>query len=218
MYGKKYSKFLTIILILIIIAIIGLLGYLTYSYYKKNADNSDASSFVDEFPDTVATEDTTGGVTPSENQDLQQADVDESSGKNGKFYKGFEVIGTIEIPKINLKYPVLKELSTTSLDTAVVGIYPKNPVLNSVGNVVIAGHNYRNGQFFSNNKKLSKEDTIYITDLDNNRIAYKIYDMFETTAEDTKSYNRDTDGKREITLSTCTDDSSRRLVILAREE
>ena len=42
--------------------------------------------------------------------------------------------------------------------------------------------------------------------------------MFETTPNDTESYNKDTDGKMEITLSTCTDDSSARLIIEARAE
>ena len=60
-------------------------------------------------------------------------------------------------------------------------------------------------------------DVIYITDLDKNRVAYTIYNIFETSDTDTKFYNRDTDGKREITLSTCTDDSSARLIIEARE-
>ena len=43
------------------------------------------------------------------------------------------------------------------------------------------------------------------------------YNIFEASESDTSFYNRDTDGKREITLSTCTDDSSARLIIEARE-
>ncbi len=36
--------------------------------------------------------------------------------------------------------------------------------LNKPGNTVIAGHNYRNSRFFSNNKKLNIGDKIYVTD------------------------------------------------------
>ena len=41
---------------------------------------------------------------------------------------------------------------------------------------------------------------------------------FDTTNTDTSFYNRDTNGKKEITLSTCTDDSARRLIIEARAD
>ena len=144
-----------------------------------------------------------------------------SNSKNTKrtsTYKGFEVLGTIEIPKTNVKYPILAKLSAKSLDTAVVAIYPAEVHLNEPGNTVIAGHNYRNGTFFSNNKKLTVGDKIYVTDLGGSRVTYVIYNKYETDENDTKSYNKDTNGKREITLSTCTDDAKARIIIEAREQ
>ena len=49
--------------------------------------------------------------------------------------------------------------------------------------------------------------------------VYSIYNKFETTSTDTSFYQRDTAGKAEITLSTCTDASNdMRTIILAREE
>ena len=50
-----------------------------------------------------------------------------------------------------------------------------------------------------------------------NKVQYKVYRNFEANATDTSFYNRDTEGKREITLSTCTEDEVIRTVILARE-
>ena len=44
-----------------------------------------------------------------------------------------------------------------------------------------------------------------------------LYRNFEAQATDTSFYNRDTQGKREITLSTCTNDNKIRTIILARE-
>ena len=91
--------------------------------------------------------------------------------------------------------------------------------MNSVGNVVLIGHNYRNGQFFSNNKKLVNGDKIYITDLKGNKVTYVVYNVYQTSVSDTESYNRDTNGKREITLSTCTDASNdQRIIVLAAEQ
>ena len=72
--------------------------------------------------------------------------------------------------------------------------------------------------FFSNNKKLKNGDKIYITDNSGKKLTYTIYDKFETTESDTDFYQRDTGGKPEVSLSTCTDNSKARLIILARAE
>ena len=92
------------------------------------------------------------------------------------------------------------------------------PGVNKVGNTVLAGHNYRNGTFFSNNKKLNIGDKIYVTDLDGKRMTYTIYDKFETDDTDTEYMTRDTQGAVEISLTTCTDDSKARLIILAKAD
>ena len=44
-----------------------------------------------------------------------------------------------------------------------------------------------------------------------------IYNIYETTADDADYFDRDTAGKREVSLSTCTDNSKARLVIWAAE-
>ena len=111
---------------------------------------------------------------------------------------------------------MLEKVTKKSIETAVAFLYGTG--LNEEGNTVIIGHNYRNGLFFSNNKKLNNGDKIYITDNSGKKLEYTIYQKFETTPEDTSFYQRDTDGKPEVTLSTCTDDSKARLIIFARAE
>ena len=230
---RGYSKTLTVILILIIIAVIALLTYLGYDYYSRYRTNKDGEAYVDTFtngitldtpvgdantsidtPTDITTnttgEDITTDITTNNNSSV-------SSTKKRPAYKGFYVLGTIEIPKTGIKYPVLDRVTKRSLETSVAVVWPANAELNTPGNIVISGHNYRNGLFFSNNKKLSKGDKIYITDLNKKRIAYTIYNIFEASDSDTKFYTRNTDGKREITLSTCTDDSRARLIVEARE-
>lgn len=231
--GRKYSKFLTIVLIIIIVAVIGLLAYLGYDYYSKYRINKDAQEYVDASTDAVIVDvpkgtDLSGNSTAGDNTSEQQNISTNTSGqtttqstttrKRGT-YKGFYTVGSIEIPKTNVNYPIIEKVTKKSLEIAVAVEWPQpDPVLNTVGNVVIAGHNYRNGIFFSNNKKLSKGDKIYITDLDKNRVEYTIYNIFETTDSDASFYNRDTNGKKEITLKTCTDDATKRLIIEARAE
>lgn len=48
-------------------------------------------------------------------------------------------------------------------------------------------------------------------------MTYEVYNIFEATATDASFYKRDTNGLREITLSTCTDDGKMRTIVLAKE-
>ena len=219
MFESKYSKVLTVILVIVIIAIIGLLGFLAYDYYQNYMITKDTSEYVDNFQ---------GEVEDGEANDNSIADTDgnpldniedsntTSSSTTKKTYKGFGVVGTMEIPATDFKYPILEKVTKKSIETAVAFLYGSG--INQPGNSVIIGHNYRNGLFFSNNKKLNIGVKIYITDNDGKKLTYTIYNKFETTPEDTSFYQRDTGGKAEVTLSTCTDDSSARLIICAKAE
>lgn len=220
MFESKYSRVLTVILIIVIIAILGLLGFLAYNYYQNYIISRDTSAFVDDFKGEVqdgeANDDNSSNTTTDENPFNQLQDSTTSSNNQKRTYKGFGVLGTMEIPTINFSYPVLDKVTKKSIETSVAFLYGVG--LNQPGNSVIIGHNYRNGLFFSNNKKLNIGDKIYITDNDGNRLTYTIYNKFETTDTDTSFYQRDTAGIPEVTLSTCTDDSSARLIILAKAD
>ena len=218
MFESKYSKVLTVILVIVIIAIVGLLGFLAYDFYQNYIITKDTSDFVDNFQ---------GDVTDGEANDNSLADTDGNplddmedsntgSSSTRRTYKGFGVVGTMEIPATNFKYPILEKVTKKSIETAVAFLYGSG--VNQPGNSVIIGHNYRNGLFFSNNKKLNIGDKIYITDNEGTKLTYTIYNKFETTPEDTSFYQRDTGGKPEVTLSTCTDDSKARLIICAKTE
>lgn len=217
MFESKYSKVLTVILIIVIIAIIGLLGFLAYDYYQNYIITKDTSDFVDNFQGDVTDGEATDDIANSdENGLLDLKDADTSGTSTKQTYKGFGVLGTMEIPATNFKYPILEKVTKKSIETAVAFLYGTG--INQPGNSVIIGHNYRNGLFFSNNKKLNIGDKIYITDTEGTKLTYTIYNKFETTPEDTSFYQRDTGGKPEVTLSTCTDDSSARLIICAKAE
>ena len=147
---------------------------------------------------------------------LEETPESSSSGK--KKYKGFTMVGTMKIPEINLEYPILEEVSTKALETAVIALYPSADNINLPGNTVVIGHNYRNGLFFSNLKKLSNGSKIYVTDYRGTTVSYEVYNKFEASSTDTSFYARDTNGAIELTLSTCTDASNdQRTIIFAKE-
>ena len=216
MFESKYSKVLTVILVIVIVAIVGLLGFLGYDYYKKYMVTKDTEGFVDNFQGEVSDQEGGDDVASTDGNPFEQEKDKNSSSTTKKTYKGFGVLGTMEIPTIKLKYPVLEKVTKKSIETAIAFLYGSG--LNEAGNSVIIGHNYRNGLFFSNIKKLNIGDKIYITDNSGKKLTYSIYNKFETTPEDTSFYQRDTGGVPEVTLSTCTDDSKARLILFAKAE
>lgn len=129
-------------------------------------------------------------------------------------YQGFEVAGKIEIPSINVDLPILNTASKNSMKVSVALL---NGNLNQVGNATITGHNNTEYTYFSNLKNLNNGDIIKITDMTDTVVTYAVYNKYETTSTDIDYISRDTNGKREITLSTATDDQTKRLIILARE-
>lgn len=226
MLENKYGNFLTVLLVIIIIAIIGILAFGGYTVYKQFNSTKEANEFVNSFIQGSNNNVTENNTVPGNNTNTDTDSDDPlnqvqntpsggtSSGNKEQTFQGFTVIGTIEIPKINLSYPILKEPSTAAIERSVAMLYGVGP--NKPGNTLIIGHNYRNGQFFANNKNLSIGDKVYITDLSGQRLSYTIYDKFETTSEDTEFLTRNTNGAREISLQTCTDNGSLRLIILAK--
>lgn len=211
--NSKYGNLLTVILVIAIIGIIVVIGIIGYNIYKKHYIEKGAAEAVAQFDDLVK-DNQDGNGTKSDINGI--VDESEMTSKNGKTkYKGFDVVATIQIPKIDLKYPILEKVTKKSLETSVAWLY--GPGLNKVGNNVIIGHNYRNGTMFSNVKKLSNGDSIYITDITGQKVKYVIYKIYRTSGDDASYMTRNTNGKREISLSTCTDDSKARTIVWAKE-
>ena len=221
MINSKYNKVLTVILVIVVIVIFALLGFWGYQTYRKYFREKDIDTALEEFNQTITNSTRRNEFTGSEPINFTAMDNGISNSSSGNStndvvtYNGFTVVGRMEIPDIDLDLPVLERATRNSLEQS-IGVL-MGPGLNQVGNTIIVGHNYRNGTFFSRNEELENGDEIYITDTSGTRIEYTIYNIYTTSSEDSDYITRDTAGKREISLSTCTDDSRYRLVIWARE-
>ena len=181
------------------------------SYIENNQNNDNNANFENNIDNNNIIEE------PNNNNIIEEpSDNNNNSNSEGLTYKGFKVAGVIEIPKTKVKYNVLDDPSAKAMEVGITIIY--GPGLNQTGNTVLAGHNYRNGTFFSNNNKLSSGDKIYITDLSGKKVTYTIYKKYKTDPNDFSYATRNTNGKREISLTTCTDDSSARIIIWAKED
>lgn len=240
MLNNKYGNILTMVLIILIVTIIGIVGYFAYDAFHtskvnnnaqqtlaelerattkvkkknsstngKNTTNTASNTTLENLDDAMALLNTS---TESTNT-IGEEPVGENQEPEKVYMEGYEVVGRIEIPKTNVDYPILAKLTKRTLEIAISVAYGPGP--NKVGNTILYGHNYRNNSFFSNNKKLVKNDKVYITDVYGNRVEYTIYNIYQTVQSDAKYMKRDTAGRREISLQTCTDNSSGRIIIWA---
>ena len=130
-------------------------------------------------------------------------------------YKGYDVIAKLEIPKINLETHVLKTYSEEALKISVVKFWGADP--NREGNFCIAGHNFKNNNMFKNLKKLEIGDNLFVIDEKQGRIEYEVFDVYKVLPENVECLSQETNGEKQVTLITCTNDSKERIIIKARE-
>lgn len=130
-----------------------------------------------------------------------------------KLSNDISIIGLIEIPSINISYPILENSSEELLKISVCRFF--GPLPNRNGNLCIAGHNYKNSMMFSKLYKLNINDSIFITDLNNVRLEYIIYEKFKVK-ENNLDCTKDT-SDTQITLITCNDTNNKeRIVVKAK--
>ena len=96
--------------------------------------------------------------------------------------KVYSTVGIIDIPKINVNYPILSETSDALLKISPCKFW--GPEMNEVGNYCIVGHNYRNKKFFSKVPTLEAGDEINLTDLTGRTITYEVYKKYNVDPED----------------------------------
>lgn len=130
-------------------------------------------------------------------------------------YKGYQVSAKLEIPKIALETYILQNYSVKALNISVTKFWGTNA--NEVGNFCIAGHNFQNKNMFHDLKKLNIGDTLSISDNKIGKVNYEIYDIYKVEPDDVSCLSQETNGKKEVTLITCTSDSEKRIIVKARE-
>lgn len=125
----------------------------------------------------------------------------------------YYTIGRIYIEKIGVDYPIFSETTTELLKSSPCKFWGADP--NKVGNFCIVGHNYRNSLFFSKVPTLENGDIIEITDVSGKTMKYSVYDKYEVDPDNTACTSQLTNGRTEITLITCTNDSKGRVIVKA---
>lgn len=208
---KKYIFILTFIIAVLIVLIV-LINKVNLK--KVNIANNDIERKIE--TTLVNTKNAEKEEMSKENSEQKSAETIETENEEViSEYKGYPVIAKLEIPKIELETYVISEYSEKALGVSVTKFYGGNP--NEVGNFCIAGHNYITKNMFHDIKKLSNKDEIILTDLEGNSIEYEVYLIETVEPTETKCLSQKTNGRVELTLITCTTDSSKRIIVKAVE-
>ena len=227
---KKKKKIFRFEFFLSIFLLCALSSYAIYAEYDRNKSEQVSQEILEgmEFQDgtEIVEEEVTVVVlnalpeeevvaqtqTIKTERPIDVPDEQKSIASDGTVYY---TIGTINIPSINVNYPILSTYSDALLKISPCKFHGPNP--NEVGNLCIAGHNYKNTKFFSKVPTLENGDIIEITDLGGNTLKYAVYDKFIVNPDELECTSQLTDGRREVTLITCTNDNKQRYIIKARE-
>ena len=129
--------------------------------------------------------------------------------------EGYKVVGIINIPKINIEYPILEKTNKESLKLSITKFWSEK--INQKGNVVLAGHNNLNNKMFGKIDRLENGDIIELTDSQMVTVKYQVFDKYVIDPNDIDCIFPIDENTREITLITCTNRDKNRLVVKARE-
>lgn len=125
------------------------------------------------------------------------------------------VIGIIQIPKINIYYPIFSTCSDELLKISPCRFYGPEP--GKTGNLCIAGHNYDNDKFFSKISSLKIDDEIILYNDSNKSFSYYVFDIYEVKPDDLSPiYSNSGNSSKELTLITCNNFNKNRIIVKAK--
>lgn len=127
--------------------------------------------------------------------------------------KSYYTEAILKIPSLGIEYPVLSDSSDELLKISLNKLWGPEP--NEVGNYVIVGHNYKGGKMFGKLPNIKIGDTFKLTDLGGRTVNYKVYTTYVVDPSNVACTSQLTEGRREVTLITCTSTGKQRFVAKA---
>ena len=197
---KIYKAFFYMLLISAIVVI----GMIVYKYGSNQKNENESKEVVDTF----------SKIDFLKNEEESRSQIQLK-------YKGYDVIGIVKIPKIDIEYPILEigeidpENAKEPMKLSIIKYWGEN--VNDYGNLSIAGHNNKDGTMFGKTKKLEIGDIVELTDINGQIIQYSIYNIFVTDPNDVSILLPKDEIIREVTLITCTNGNKQRLILKAKE-
>ena len=195
---KKITVYKTILVMLVITALV-LATFIIKKYIEGNKIENNIQSVLQE-------------IKKEKQSNPNQIDVIKEIDEE---IEGYKVVGIINIPKINIEYPILEKTNKESLKLSTTKFWGEKK--NQKGNVVLAGHNNLNNKMFGKIDRLENGDIIELTDSQMVTVKYQVFDKYVIDPNDIDCIFPIDENTREITLITCTNRDKNRLVVKARE-
>ena len=128
-------------------------------------------------------------------------------------YKGYTILGRIEIPRVGINTVILKEHTYAAMNIGAIKTYGVD--LNEKGGFVISAHNFRGkSSFFYPIRNLKNGDKINISDNKGRNMEYTVYSVSRYVEPNDTSYLVKTDDYH-VTLVTCENGGKSRIVVKA---
>ena len=201
-----------IIKLFIILIISMLIGNMAYGMYREFKIGDGPSVSYAQVENQIKSSSNMENKIGTNSEDLQEEIVIE---KILEEYKGYKVSSKLVIPKIELETYILDSTEEDAMWLCPTKYFGPEP--NKSGNYCIAAHNYDKENMFNHIIELERGDKIFLSDNFNGKCTYEIYDIYKVQPSDTRVLSQKTNGETEITLITCSDYSSKRIIVKARK-
>ena len=227
---RKKKKLFKIEFFLSVLLVCLLSSYYIYAEYDRNKSEAVSQEILADIninTDTTvkqAEDDVIVVVLNEEEaQEKEEEEIDQTEEISTATYVAddgteYTTEAVLNIPEYDIHYPVLSTTSPELLWISLNKYWGPNP--NEIGNYCIVGHNYRNGKMFGRLNELENGDIVTLEDMTGRTLQYAVYDRFIVNPDDTSCTSQAKqleNGIRELTLITCTNHGTQRLVVKLRE-
>ncbi len=219
------SKSTLILQILLLFAISVFVGMLLFDFHSSKVMDSSLSQVVDELDKKIEEnkksyeleKEVNDNETVNETTNPTQENPKNISSVNKPIKSSVRignstVFGKIKIDKIGIEYPIIEYINDDSLWKSICKI--SNNSVNGTGNLCLAGHNMRNMTMFAKIRNLKVGDIVEITNIYGNKYIYKVYESFYVDPTEIEVLKNTSESI--VTMITCNNTSSKRLIVRAK--
>ena len=199
----KMKRGKAIILIILVGILIGSIVYLVNDSLNLGLSNeTDSIAVIKQTENQVDNNEIT---KPAKDERINVSSIPSKMGN-------YEVVGQLVIDKIEVKRNILAICDDPALDLSIAKLY--GPEVNEPGNFCVCGHRET---MLKKLDTLKKGDTLYmINKKTKTKVNYEIYKVYECSPYDLSCLGQNEDGKREVTIITCTPSGAKRVICKAR--
>lgn len=212
------SKSTVILQMLLLFSISVFIGMLLFDFHSSKVMDSSLSQVVNELDKKI---EENQKIKEAENEDKTTNEIQNEPKSATSVNKPINssvrignstVFGKIKIDKIEIEYPIIEYINDDSLWKSICKI--SNNSINGTGNLCLAGHNMRNMTMFAKIKNLKVGDTVEITNIYGDKYIYKVYESFYVDPSEVEVLKNTSESI--VTMITCNNTSSKRLIVRAR--